>query len=72
MKRKTTKSTIKPRCLKAGLAAQYVGLSVRGLADLAEAGQIPYIRAGTRTHLYDIADLDRFLDSHKIGVEVRS
>ena len=67
MRRKNTRPEFKPRSLKAGLASEYIGMSVRGLADLAEAGQIPYIKAGTRTHLYDIEDLDRFLDSHKIG-----
>jgi len=57
------------RSLKAGAAAEYMGISVRGLADLAEAGQIPRIRAGTRTYLYDISDLDHFLDTHKVGVK---
>ena len=57
------------RSLKAGAAAEYMGISVRGLADLAEAGQISRIRAGTRTYLYDISDLDHFLDTHKVGTQ---
>ena len=59
--------TFHPRAYKAGRAAEYIGISVRGLADLADAGLIPRIRAGTRTFLYDIADLDRFLDERKVG-----
>lgn len=64
---KKREKRFQPRSLKAGLAAEYVGLSVRGLADLAAAGLIPRIKAGTRTYLYDIADLDAFLDSRKVG-----
>lgn len=67
MRRKTTRPEFKPRCLKAGKAAIYCGISVRGLSDLAEAGLIPRIRAGTRTYLYDIVDLDAFLDARKVG-----
>ena len=67
MRRPTQKQTFKPRALKAGKAAQYIGISVRCLADYAEAGLIPVIKAGTRTFLYDIDDLDRFLDERKVG-----
>lgn len=70
MKHKSKQLEFKPRALKAGKAAQYIGISVRGLSDLADAGQIPRIKAGTRTYLYDISDLDIFLDSHKIGGSV--
>lgn len=55
------------RALKTGAAAEYVGLSRRGLTDLAHQGRIPYSKVGARTHLFDIADLDRFLDECKIG-----
>ncbi|NLX26975.1 MAG: helix-turn-helix domain-containing protein [Lentisphaerae bacterium] len=55
------------RALKIGLAAEYVGLSRRGLLDLAYQGRIPYCKVGTRTTLFDIADLDAFLDSCKVG-----
>jgi len=60
-------NTITPRCLKAGKAAEYIGLSRRGLTDLSKQGRIPYSKIGTRTFVYDIADLDRFLDECKVG-----
>ena len=61
------KKAFQPRALKAGLAAEYLGISVRCLGDYADAGFIPRIRAGSRTHLYDIVDLDTFLDERKVG-----
>jgi excisionase family DNA binding protein len=57
------------RSLKAGAAAQYIGVSVRHLHDLASTGTIPYIKIGTRTILYDVTDLDHFLDSRKVGLK---
>lgn len=56
------------RALKAGAAAQYMGISRRYLSELSSRGSMPYIRVGTRSYLYDIADLDHFLDTRKIGV----
>lgn len=65
---KQNNDTFTPRrALKAGKAAEYIGMSRRGLADLAQQGRIPFAKVGTRTHLFDIADLDAFLDSCKVG-----
>ena len=61
---------IKPRALKAGNAAQYVGCSRRALHDLSKQGRIPFSKVSSRLILYDIADLDAFLDSCKVGGEV--
>lgn len=61
------KKEIEPRCLKAGNAAEYLGISRRYLHDLTHQGRIPYHKIGTRCHCYDIADLDAFLASCKIG-----
>ena len=55
------------RALKAGAAAEYMGISRRHLSDLSANGRIPYIPIGTRSHLYDICDLDHFLDTRKVG-----
>jgi len=58
---------LKARCLKAGRAAEYVGVSRRYLHDLAAQGRIPYHRIGPRCFVFDVADLDAFLDSCRIG-----
>jgi predicted DNA-binding transcriptional regulator AlpA len=55
------------RCLKAGAAAEYMGISRRHLSDLSSHGTIPYMRLGARLFVYDITDLDHFLDRRKIG-----
>ena len=57
----------KQRALKAGQAAIFCGISRRYLHDLTKQGRIPYHRIGARCFVYDIADLNRFLDSCKIG-----
>ncbi|MDF7824072.1 helix-turn-helix domain-containing protein [Pontiellaceae bacterium B12227] len=58
---------IRPRCLKATPASEYVGISRRYLTQLSQEGKIPFSKIGTRTYLYDIADLDDFIDSRKVG-----
>lgn len=62
-----SKTEIKPRSLKNAVAARYVGLSPRALLDLAHAGKLPYIKAGARSVLFDVVDLNRFLDERKVG-----
>lgn len=57
------------RALKAGAAAEYMGISRRHLSDLSSHGTIPYMRLGPRLFVYDICDLDHFLDTHKIGAK---
>ncbi|MCF8131344.1 MAG: helix-turn-helix domain-containing protein [Deltaproteobacteria bacterium] len=61
--------TIKPRALKAGKAAEYVGISRRYLHDLTQQGRIPVHKIGPRCYVYDLTDLDSFLDACKIGGE---
>lgn len=60
---------IKPRALKAGAAAQYLGISRRYLHDLTKQGRIAHSKISTRTLVYSLTDLDAFLDSCKIGGE---
>ena len=61
------KQKIRPRCLKATPASEYVGISRRYLTQLSQDGKIPYSKIGTRTYLYDIVDLDNFVESRKVG-----
>lgn len=63
----TMKQKIKPRCYKAGIASEYTGISRRYLTQLSQEGKIPYSKIGTRTYLYDIADLDAFIEARKVG-----
>jgi len=63
------KEEFRSRAMKAGQAAEYMGISRRHLHDLSQEGRIPYIKLGARSIVYDIADLDKFLDACKIGLE---
>lgn len=56
-----------PRALKCKDAGIYTGLAPRTLLDYAHAGKIPYIKAGARSVLFDVEDLNRFLDERKVG-----
>lgn len=62
-----SKSSITPRAMKLEPSAEYVGMSPRKLAQLTHEGEIPVIKVSARMHLYDIADLNAFLDSRKVG-----
>ena len=64
--KKPNPSTLR-RALKAGAAAEYIGISRRYLHDLSQQGRIPYHKIGTRCFCYEIAELDRFLDECKVG-----
>lgn len=55
-----------PICLKAGLAARYLGISRRHLATLTSQGRLPYIRIGPRCHLFKRSALDQFLERHTV------
>jgi excisionase family DNA binding protein len=69
MAKKKAPSPIQPRALKTPKASLYTGLSGRTLLDYAHQGKIPYIRAGTKLFLFDVADLDRFMDERKVGAK---
>jgi hypothetical protein len=57
---------IKPHLLREKEAADYVGFAVKTLQRRRWAGQPPsYIKAGARV-LYDVADLDRFLNAGRV------
>lgn len=59
------KATIPRAKLRTDLAAKYIGLSVSTINKLRLTGGGPtYIKLG-RTVVYDIADLDAWLDAHR-------
>lgn len=66
-KAKVKMQTISPRAIKAGEAAEYIGVSRRTLNDLTNAGRIPCCKISSRLFCYDVKDLDRFLDGCKVG-----
>jgi len=50
-------------------AADYLGISVRQLEYLTAAGEIKQTRLpNTRKRLYDIVDLDEFIEHSKIKI----
>ncbi|WP_168433509.1 helix-turn-helix domain-containing protein [Pontiella sulfatireligans] len=59
-----------PRALKAGEAATYLGISRRYLHDLCADGRIPYSKIGRRCHVFEIEELNRFLEEHKIKAAI--
>ena len=65
MTKQTT--TIEAPHLKAGQAAEYLGISRRHLHTLSRAGRLPYARLGTRLCVYRRADLDAFVASRMVG-----
>ena len=66
MNNKSQKVTLR-RTLKPKDTSIYLGISTRCLHDLASSGRLPYHRISQRLHLFDIADLDAFLASCKVG-----
>lgn len=66
-KSKAKMQLVTPRSLKAGAAADYIGVSRRYLHDLTVQGRLPVHKVGSRCYLYDIKDLDGFMDSCRVG-----
>jgi excisionase family DNA binding protein len=59
--------SITPRAMKAGQAAEYIGVSRRTLNELTNAGRVPCCKISSRLFCYDVKDLDCFLDGCKVG-----
>lgn len=53
-----------PRLVPADTAERYLSVSSSTLARLTRDGEIPTVRIGRR-RLYDLADLDQFVDTRK-------
>lgn len=54
-----------PRLLNAADAAAYLGLTERSVRTMAHRRQIPIVKRG-RTLMFDLVDLDEWIDDHKI------
>ena len=62
------RSSFTRRLLKIGEAAWYMGVSVSKLRELAWAGELPYVQEKRNAMmLFEIADLDRWIDGHKVA-----
>jgi hypothetical protein len=59
---------IKPRLLDVVSASQYLSTTTWAVRKLAWSKTVPHIKLGTRI-LFDIADLDRFVERAKDGVK---
>jgi excisionase family DNA binding protein len=59
---------IQPRAYSIEEAAQYIGATVWFLRTLVWNRRIPYLKHGHR-YAFDRADLDRFLEANKVGVQ---
>jgi excisionase family DNA binding protein len=58
-----------PRLMRTGEAARYLGLGAKGLRQLINSGELPYLQLQGKNSpfLVDRRDLDKFIDRHKIG-----
>lgn len=57
------------RLIKIKQAAKYLGMSVWRLRNLTQQGRIRHIPGeGTAPWLYDIVDLDKFIESSKVTI----
>lgn len=61
------KKPVKPRFLKAGAAAEYIGVSRRYLHDLTAQGRLPYHKLGNRCFCYEIDALETFMAECRVG-----
>jgi Helix-turn-helix domain len=58
---------VTPRILKTKHAACYIGVSAWKLRNLVQTGELPYIPgAGTSPWLFDIHDLDNWIERRKL------
>jgi len=59
------------RLLRTKEAAHYLGMSPWSLRQMVERRELPYISSGDNTSAwrFDIRDLDRWVDSHKLGAK---
>jgi excisionase family DNA binding protein len=49
-------------------AARYLACSVRQVDELKHNGALPYIHLGRRLIIFKMADLDAFMEKHRIAV----
>lgn len=58
-------SVTSPALLDERAAAKFLGISPRVLWGLADAGEIPFIRIGSRLKRYDPRDLQEFVERNR-------
>lgn len=60
-----------PRLLRTKEAAAYLSMSPWSLRQLVDRGELPFVSCGDNTSAwrFDIRDLDRFIEQHKIGAK---
>ena len=51
-------------------ASEYLGISIWTLYRWTKEGRVPYVQLGRRK-LFDISDLEQFIENHKIKVTDR-
>ena len=56
---------LKKRLLTVEEASLYLGRSVSSVRELIWSGDLPFVKAGRRTHL-DLFDLDRWIEQRKV------
>ncbi len=56
---------MKKRLLTVEEASLYLGRSISSVRELIWSGDLPFVKAGRRTHL-DIYDLDWWIEQHKV------
>jgi excisionase family DNA binding protein len=59
------------RLLRTNEAAHYLGMSPWTLRQMVERRELPYISSGDNTSAwrFDIRDLDRWIEAHRIGAK---
>ena len=63
------RAPIDPRLMRVSAAAEYLSLGAKALRKLISEGKLPFVQLHGKNSpfLLDRRDLDRFIDSHKIG-----
>jgi excisionase family DNA binding protein len=60
-----TKSELPRRLLRTSEAARYLGVSKWKVRELVQSGELPYIQINGGPWLFDVRDLDAFIERHK-------
>ncbi|WP_136083416.1 helix-turn-helix transcriptional regulator [Pontiella desulfatans] len=58
---------IEPKYLKTASLAKMLNVSPRFVRQLVADGRLPYIRIGARSILFDLDQVQNWIDDHRIG-----
>jgi excisionase family DNA binding protein len=66
--RPRVETLIPRRLLDVSEAGRYLGMGHKVIRQLVQTGELPYVQriAGRSPYLFDISDLDRWIEIHKI------